>query len=85
MEISGLYPLTPEQISALEAGGGIMHGQDPLTRRKYLLIEQIEPTISDEYVRDKLREGLSDIDAGKVTDWNAEDFKSQLLRRHMSR
>ena len=84
METSGFYPLTPEQMSALEAGSGVMHGQDPVTRRKYLLIEQIEPTISEQYVREKLQQGLADINAGEVSDWDVEQFKSQLLKRHSS-
>lgn len=85
METSGLYPLTPEQISALEAGSGVMHGQDPVTRRKYLLIEQIEPMISDQYIREKLEEGLTAIHAGEVSDWDPNEFKSQLLTRHQPR
>ena len=84
METSGFYPLTPEQMSALEAGSGVMHGQDPVTHRKYLLIEQIEPTICEQYVREKLQQGQADIDAGNVSDWDVDQFKSQLLRRHSS-
>jgi hypothetical protein len=84
MEIAGSFSLTPEQISALDAGHGVMHGQDPATQRKYLLIEQIEPAISDDYLRARLSEGLADIDTGRVSDWNAEEFKQQLLKRHQS-
>jgi hypothetical protein len=85
METSGFFSLTPEQITGLEAGGGVLHGQDPVTRRKYLLIEQIEPTISGEYIRERIQEGLADIDTGDVSEWNAEQFKNQLLNRHPSR
>lgn len=85
MDATGLYPLTPEQLSALEAGSGVMHGQDPATRRKYLLIEQIEPTIPDQYIREKLEEGLNAIRVGEVSDWDADEFKQQLLKRHQSR
>ena len=85
METSGYFPLTPEQITALDAGSGVMHGQDPFTQRKYLLIEQIEPTISDEYIRSKLQEGMNDLAAGNVSDWNADEFKKQLLNRHKTR
>jgi hypothetical protein len=82
METTSNFSLTPEQITALDAGHGVMHGQDPATQRKYILIEQIEPTISDEYIRARIDEGLADIKAGKVSDWNAEEFKRQLLKRH---
>jgi hypothetical protein len=82
METAGSFSLTPEQITALDAGHGVMHGQDPATQRKYLLIEQIEPTISDDFLRARIGEGLADIEAGNVSDWNAEEFKRQLLKRH---
>jgi adenine specific DNA methylase Mod len=85
MDTTGFYPLTPEQLSALDSGGGVMRGHDPATNRKYILIEQIEPTISDDYLREKLREGLEDIEAGRVTEWNADEFKRQLLIRHSTR
>jgi hypothetical protein len=82
METTGIYPLTPEQILALETGSGVMHGHDPTTNRKYILIEQIEPTISDDYLRAKLREGREDIQAGRVSEWDVEEFKRQFLSRH---
>jgi hypothetical protein len=84
METTGYFSLTPEQITALDAGHGVMHGQDPATQRKYLLIEQIEPAISDDYLRARISEGLADIAAGNVSNWNAEEFKHQLLKRHQS-
>ena len=82
MEVNSLTPLTPEQLVALEAGKGIVHAQDPATHRTYLLIEEIDPTIDDEYVREKLGEGLSSIEAGEVSDWDVDQFKDQLRKRH---
>ena len=78
-------PLTPEQIAGLEAGGGILRGQDPATQRAYLLIEQIKPTIDDGYVREKLQEGVAAIEAGEISDWNVDEFKDELRQRHAAR
>ncbi len=80
MEVNNLTPLTSEQLVAL--GNGIVHAQDPATNRIYLLIEEIDPTIDDEYVREKLDEGLSSIEAGEVSDWNVDQFKDKLRKRH---
>lgn len=85
MEASPLIPMTPEQIAALEAGGSIVRAQDPKTNRHYLLIEQIEPTLDEQYVREKLAEGLASIEAGEVSDWDVDEFKDQLRQRHADR
>jgi|GEM_PF-2346555 len=85
METPHLIPMTPEQIAALEAGGRFVHAQDPTTNRFYLLIEQTEPTIDQEYVREKLAEGLASIEAGEVSDWDVDEFKNQLRQRHAAR
>ena len=82
MEAHNLTPLTPEQLVALEAGGGIVYAQDPATHRIYLLIDRIDPTIDDQYVREKLDEALSAIEAGEVSDWDADQFKARLLKRN---
>lgn len=85
MEAPNLIPMTPEQIAALDAGETFVHAQDPATHRRYLLIEQVEPTLDDEYVREKLAQGLASIEAGEVSDWNVEEFKQQLRERHEPR
>jgi hypothetical protein len=74
-------PLTAEQIAALEAGGGVMFGEDPATHRLYLLIEQVEPTVDDDYVREKLDEAQASIDRGEAADWDVEDIKAEVKRR----
>jgi hypothetical protein len=85
MEAPNLIPMTPEQIAALDAGESFVHALDPTTQRRYLLIEQVEPTLDEEYVREKLAEGLASIEAGEVSDWDVEEFKKQLHERHESR
>lgn len=84
MEAPNLIPMTPEQIAALDAGESFVQAQDPATHRRYLLIEQIEPKLDDEYVREKLAEGLASSKAGEVSDWDVEEFKRQLRQQHES-
>jgi len=81
MDTPSLNPLTPEQIAALEAGDGIMVGQDPTTHRVYLLMEQVEPTIDDDYVREKLAEAQASIDRGDVAEWDVSEITSAARSR----
>jgi hypothetical protein len=74
-------PLTAEQIAALEAGGGVMFGEDPATHRMYLLIEQVEPTVGDDYVRAKLDEAQASIDRGEAVDWSVDEITAEVRRR----
>jgi hypothetical protein len=81
MESSFLNPLTPQQIAALEAGNGLMVGEDPATHRVYMLIEQVVPSIDDDYVRARLAEAQSSIDRGQVADWNVDEIKAVVRQR----
>jgi hypothetical protein len=81
METPYLNPLTPQQIAALEAGDGLMVGQDPTTHRTYLLIEQVEPTLSEDYIRGKLDEAQASIDRGAAVDWDVEEIKAEVRQR----
>jgi hypothetical protein len=75
-------PLTPEQIAAVQDGEGHVRLQDPITRRIYILAEQIEPLIDDEYIAAKLSEGLDAVERGEVSDWNVDELKARLRARH---
>ena len=82
METSNQTFLTPEQVSAVEAGNGFAHAEDPVTHRTYLLVEQGRaPTLSDEYFRQKIEEGLAESDRGESRPWDVEDLKVDLRRR----
>jgi len=71
--------LTPEQVFAVEAGNGFAHAEDPLTRRVYLLVDQGRaPTLSDDYFRQKLAEGLAEADRGESQPWDIEALKADL-------
>ena len=62
MEIPPLLPLTPEQIAAVNAGGGFACCEDPNTHVVYELIQRDEPpTLSDDYFREKIAEADNDI------------------------
>ena len=82
MSTMGHVPITPEQLAAVAAGNGFAHVEDPTTRRVYLLVEQGEaPTLSDEYFRAKIAEGIAESDRGECQSWNVEELKSELRRR----
>ena len=75
--------MTPEQLAAVQAGHGIVHLQDPATQRTYVLIEEGEqPTLSEEYVRAKVEEGLAESARGESQPWDVEELKDDLIRRH---
>jgi hypothetical protein len=62
MENSQFLPLTPEQIAAVQAGGGFACCEDPATHTVYHLIQQDEPpTLDDDYFREKIAEADEDI------------------------
>jgi hypothetical protein len=74
-------PLTPDQLAAVEAGGGYARFEDPRTHEIYHLIRQgTASAIDDDYIRRKLAEAQSDVDQGKVAAWNVDEFKSELRR-----
>ncbi len=82
MEISSQTPLTPEQIAAVNAGGGYARCEDPATHEVYHLIRQgNQSLIDDDYIREKLAEAQADIEQGKFAEWNVEEIKQELRQR----
>ena len=75
--------MTPEQLAAVQAGHGIVHLQDPATQRTYVLIEEgQQPSLSEDYVRAKIEEGLAESARGESQTWDVDQFKNDLIRRH---
>lgn len=73
--------LTPEQIAAIDAGGGFARIQDPASNRQYILVAQSDPvTIDDQYVRQKVDEAYRDNDIAPL-DMNAVRNKLQGLQQ----
>jgi hypothetical protein len=75
--------VTPEQVAAIEAGNGLAHAEDPATHRLYLIVEQGQaPTLSNDYFRQKLSEGVAEAERGECQPWDVEGMKAELRRRH---
>jgi hypothetical protein len=86
MSASGNIHLTPEQVTAVTAGSGFAHAEDPSTHRVYLLVEQGQaPTLADDYFRQKIAEGLAEAERGESQPWDVEAMKAELRRRHADR
>lgn len=78
--------MTPEQLAAVQAGQGVAHVQDPNTQRVYILIEQgQQPTLSDDYFREKIAEGLAESERGESKPWNVNERKDDLRRRYAAK
>jgi hypothetical protein len=79
MESSLPAPLTPDQIAAVQAGGGFARFEDPTTHRVYFVVEQSEPsTLDDDYVRQKIAEAY---DAGGYGPLDMAAVKAEFQRR----
>ena len=86
MENSQLPPLTPEQIAAVNAGGGFACCEDPNTHVVYELMQRDEPpTLSDEYFREKLAEAEADMALNGVQPLNMAAIKAEFERRLLAR
>lgn len=74
--------LTPEQIAAVTAAGGVVRAEDPTTHTRYLLVEERqETTLPDEYIREKVAEGLASLDRGEGIPWDLNEQKARLAQR----
>jgi hypothetical protein len=81
METTHQLPLTPEQLAAINAGGGFAHCEDPTSHVHYHLIQYEPPTLDEEYIRAKLAEAQADIDRGDVAEWDLAEMKRELSVR----
>lgn len=79
MDSTHQVPLTPEQLAAINAGGGYAHCEDPATRIQYQLI-RLEPIgLDDDYVRAKIEEAYADPAGPAPLDMSA--IKAEFQRR----
>ena len=82
MDVPFPAPLSAEQLAAIHAGDGHARLIDPGTQVVYHVIAQVEPpTISDDYVREKLAEAQADVDRGDVAPWDVAEMKRALYER----
>src|SRR4051794_34897074 len=79
MEPTHQASLTPEQIAAINAGGGFALCRDPSTHIQYQLIQVGPATINDEYIRTKIEEAYADRSGIRPLDMPA--IKAELNRR----
>ncbi len=85
METPPQTSLTPEQVAAVQAGGGLARAEDPATHRVYFLVEQPEPpTLDDAYVREMVEEAYADgdfepldMDVVKAESWRRQARRDQ--------
>jgi hypothetical protein len=81
METPYHVSLTPEQLAAISAGGGFAECEDPTTHVQYQLIRVESPTISDEYIRQKVEEAYAGNVECDVAPLDMTKTKTELQRR----
>ena len=74
-------PFTPEQLAAIAAGGGRARVKDPNTQRVFVISEEFESKVDDDYIREKIAEAYADCQDGNVAPWNLEEIKAKLQAR----
>lgn len=74
--------LTPEQIAAVTAGGGLAEAIDPATEGRYLLVQRCEaPPLEDDYFREKTAAAIASLARGEGRVWDVDDLKAKLAER----
>jgi hypothetical protein len=81
METPHKAPLTPEQIAAINAGGGFAQCEDPMTHVLYHLIQFPPTAIDDDYVRQKIEEAYADAATNGFERLDMAAVKAELNRR----
>jgi hypothetical protein len=81
MENTFQVPLTPEQLAAINAGGGYARCEDPTTRIHYQLVQFEPSTLDDNYIREKLAEAQADVEHGRVAELNFDELRRELQSR----
>ncbi len=86
MENSRFPPLTPEQLAAVNAGGGFARCEDPDTHAVYHLIQEGESRrLSDDYFREKLAEADADVAKNGLQPLDMGAIKAEFERRLLAR
>ncbi len=79
MEMTHQAPLTPEQLAAINAGGGFARCEDPTTHVQYHLIQVELSSVDDNYIREKIEEAYADSAGFEPLDM--AEIKAELHRR----
>ena len=82
-ETSVSLALTPEQAAALDAGGSVVHAEDPATHRRYFIIDEASRRLTIDELRGMLQEAIDQSDRGECVPWDPQEIKES-IRRHLS-
>ena len=85
MEPTYQAALTPEQLAAINAGGGFARCEDPSSHVQYQLIQCEPTTIDDAYVRQKVDQAYADAADHGFAPLDMAAIKAELHRRLSSK
>lgn len=72
---------TSEQFQQLQSQHAPVFVEDPVSQAKYVILSQEEyHRIFDEELRQELQVAFDDVAAGRVEEWNLEEFLSKARR-----
>lgn len=73
--------LTPEQAAALDAGGSVVHAEDPSTHRRYVIIDEAPRRLTVDELRVMLQEAIDQSNRGVCVPWDPEEIKESIRLR----
>ncbi len=73
--------LTAEQAAALDAGGSVVHAEDPSTHRRYVIIDEAPRRLTIDELRGMLQEAIDQSDRGECVPWDPEEIQESIRRR----
>ncbi len=77
--------LTPEQLAAFTEGRAVVHAEDPVTKHRYVLIDEQPRRLTLEELRSMLQEGIDELDRGEGKPWDPEGIKESLRQYYRER
>jgi hypothetical protein len=69
--------LSPELQNAIDVGGAPLRLWDDRSQKFYLLIEESNDSLDDDYLRRALQEATDDVTHGRVGPWDPEEIKRE--------
>lgn len=66
-----------ELQQAIDPSGAPVRLWDDRSQKYYLLIEETNDLLDDDYIRRGLREAMEDVEQGRVGDWDVEEIKRE--------
>ncbi|MEQ8849654.1 hypothetical protein [Botrimarina sp.] len=79
-------PIAPALKALVDAGNGLAEIVDQETGRVFVIGEKTDPTVTDQYVSERLAEARADLDEGRcVADLPTESLLAEARRRRQER